>query len=524
MSQYNNGIFNFILPSEEDSARASEENPDPNSAGLTNSRTGGVWNRSREEAHSAHVQERSLLGHLITSEETQKKILEADIFRILESEGVTEIGALYKVSPSKFVLVFGSQAAREKLQNTEIQCRFGDHDLRLSFYKRVGPFRNGREPIFVTIFLPEFVSDQAVRLAFSNFGEVISVFKGKHKFNKNIRNGRRHVKIFPAGGDPGILPRKITFHGRIQRDVLFAEKVVLCYRCKTRHMLGENCPVVTPAQEDSSMSSPEQSGVTVGGAALVQQESSNEIQSSTESQQASSPICGEDEEGVSSGEDGSTSGSDSDSTSESDDEGESDSVPSRASVAPSDDSPDLPSRENVPVIRGAQEDMKQGSHRPEAVSSSKENQTKNKPQTMKKQGSQTKNPTKSFKSLLTFPYPEIFFRWYRDGKDSSIFKKAIVDLGIKGTEKYLNCLVEVLHIAADLVRDNQANSYDGERYLERITSKHEDFFVDTPPNERPSIVKFDNYLYSWAIKVWPRALELIREYERRRYSVDVKES
>ena len=379
LSQLNNGNFNFILPSKEDSARASEENPDPNSAGLTNSRTGGVWNRSREEAHSAHVQERSLLGHLITSEETQKKILEADIFRILESEGVTEIGALYKVSPSKFVLVFGSQAAREKLQNTEIQCRFGDHDLRLSFDKRVGPFRNGREPIFVTIFLPEFVSDQAVRLAFSNFGEVISVFKGKHKFNKNIRNGRRHVKIFPAGGDPGILPRKITFHGRIQRDVLFAEKVVLCYRCKTRHMLGENCPVVTPAQEDSSMSLTEQSGVTIGSAALVQQESSAEIQSSTESQQASSPTCEESEEGVSSGEDGSASGSDSDSTSESDDEGESDSVPSRASVAPSDDSPDLPSRENVPVIQGAQADKKQDSHRPDAVSSSKENQTKNKP-------------------------------------------------------------------------------------------------------------------------------------------------
>ena len=195
-----NGISNFILPSEEDSARASEENPDPNSAGLTNSRTGGVWNRSREEAHSAHVQERSLLGHLITSEETQKKILEADILRILESGGVTEIGALYNVSPSKFVLVFGSQAAKEKLQNTEIQCRFGDHDLRLSFHKRVGPLRNGREPIFVTVFLPEFVSDQAVRLAFSNFGEVVTVFKGRHKFNRRVRNGRRHVKIFPAGG------------------------------------------------------------------------------------------------------------------------------------------------------------------------------------------------------------------------------------------------------------------------------------------------------------------------------------
>ena len=239
----------------EDSVRASEENLDPNSAGLASSRTGGVWNKSLEEAHSAQVKERSLLGHLVCSEETQKKILESDIFRILKSEGVTEIGALYKVSPSKFVLVFGSKAAKEKLESTEIQCRFGDSEICLNFHKRVGPFRNGREPIFVMIFLPEFISDQTVRLAFSNFGDVVSVFKGRHKFNTDTRNGKRHVKIFPAGGDPAILPRKISFHGRIQRDVLFAEKVVLCYRCKTRHMLGENCPVVTPTTEDSSMSS-----------------------------------------------------------------------------------------------------------------------------------------------------------------------------------------------------------------------------------------------------------------------------
>ena len=165
-----NGIYDFILPSEEDSVRVSEENLDPNSAGLVNSRTGGVWYKSLEEAHSAQVKKRSLLGHLICSKETQKKILESDIFRILKSEGVTEIGALYKVSPSKFVLVFESKAAKEKLENTGIQRRFGDSEICLNFHKRVGPLRNGREPIFVTIFLPEFISDQAVRLAFSRFG------------------------------------------------------------------------------------------------------------------------------------------------------------------------------------------------------------------------------------------------------------------------------------------------------------------------------------------------------------------
>ena len=35
----------------------------------------------------------------------------------------------------------------------------------------------------MTILLPELTSDQAVRLAFTNFGEVVSVFKGRHKFN-----------------------------------------------------------------------------------------------------------------------------------------------------------------------------------------------------------------------------------------------------------------------------------------------------------------------------------------------------
>ena len=38
------------------------------------------------------------------------------------------------------------------------------------------------------------------------------------------------------------------------------EKVVLCYRCKTRHMLGMNCPVATPIPEDSGMSFSEQNG------------------------------------------------------------------------------------------------------------------------------------------------------------------------------------------------------------------------------------------------------------------------
>ena len=490
-----NGIFNFILPSQEDSARASGENLDPNSAGLTNSRTGGVWNRSREEAHSAHVQERSLLGHLITSEETQKKILEADIFRILESEGVTEIGALYKVSPSKFVLVFGSQAAKEKLQNTEIQCRFGDHDLRLSFHKRVGPLRNGREPIFVTIFLPEFISDQAVRLAFSNFGEVVAVFKGRHKFNTDVRNGKRHVKIFPAGEDPAILPRKITFHGRIQRDVLFAEKVVSCYRCKTRHMLGENCPVATPTTEDSSMSLVEQSDAAIEGAAPVQQESSVENQPSADSQQTPSPIQGEAVEGDSSMEDGSGSGSDSGSSSESSDENEPGLGSLAGPVAPLEGSPDLPSRENLSVVQGAQANQQQGSQKQRTDTPSEGEKTTTKP-------TQMSINMRTLKSLIDFDEQEIFPKWYRN-RETSVLREALKTLGIKSN---FEGFVEVVHAAADLI---YASRFGESHYKYRLQKHYDRYCTDNPNGPRLTIEKFDDYLYRWAKKVWPCALDIV---------------
>ena len=64
---------------------------------------------------------------------------------------------------------------KEKLPGTEIQCRFGDSEFCLNFWKRVRPLRNGKEPILVTIFFPELISDQAVRLVVSNFGEVASL-------------------------------------------------------------------------------------------------------------------------------------------------------------------------------------------------------------------------------------------------------------------------------------------------------------------------------------------------------------
>ena len=145
---------------------------------------------------------------------TQRKVLESDTFRVLESERVAEIGALIctKFLPQSLLWsCFGLKKAKEKLQGTDIPYCFGNSEIWLNFCKRIGPIINGREPIFVTISLPEFISDQAVGLAFPKFGEVVSVFKGRHKFNRNIRNGKIHVRIFPTGGDQTILKRKIYF-------------------------------------------------------------------------------------------------------------------------------------------------------------------------------------------------------------------------------------------------------------------------------------------------------------------------
>ena len=147
----------------------------------------------------------------------------------------------------------------------------------------------------------------------------MSVFKGRHKFNKKIRNGKRHVRIFPAGGDPAILPTKIAFHGGVGRDVLFAEKVVLYYRCKTRHMLGENCPVVSPTPEGSDMSYTEQSETPRDNKSAEKADPSVENQPSAGSGQEMSSIE-ERIDGDDSSTDGTGDDSDSESTSELSDE------------------------------------------------------------------------------------------------------------------------------------------------------------------------------------------------------------
>ena len=117
-------------------------------------------------------------------------------------------------------------------------------------------------------------------------------------------------------------------------------------------------------------------------------------------------------------------------------------------------------------------------------------------------------------NLLRFPLDEIFFRWYRE-KTDNIFKITIADLGIKGDEEYIDGLVRVLSIAGDVLRETRERPFDRKQYYENLTKKYNGYFRNTPDAEKPSIYKSDNYLYCWALKIWPRAVDIIRERCRR---------
>ena len=197
-----------------------------------------------EENYAAEVRVRTLLGRLKCEGAEPSSVREKDIYRILELNEVTDVEALYKTSGERFVLIFGSEDSVSKCRSAELSAVSGDARVTLLFRER------RRAPIFVTIFCPEYISCRAVELAFSNFGQVERVFYGTHKFHRNIRNGKRHIRIFPTGGDPRILPRRITFPDGISRDVLYKEKLVTCYRCNTRHTLGESCPDVVSKETD----------------------------------------------------------------------------------------------------------------------------------------------------------------------------------------------------------------------------------------------------------------------------------
>ena len=207
--------------------------------------------------------------------------------------------------------------------------------------------------------------------------------------------------------------------------------------------------------------------------------------------------------------DGSDSDSDSGSSSEPDDESGSGLDSSAGPNAPSGSSPDLPSREELSVARGAQASKEQNSQKPGTVKPSKGDQTikKSTPTSSAKTEKQVSKNKRTLKSLMDFPLPQIFPKWYRD-TSTSVFRQALTDFGMKNN---IDGFAQVAHAAAGLIHDLDL----GENHFKyNLSKQYKRYCKDNPESPELSIEKFDDYLYKWAIKVWPRAFDIILERER----------
>ena len=116
------------------------------------------------------------------------------------------------------------------------------------------------------------------------------------------------------------------------------------------------------------------------------------------------------------------------------------------------------------------------------------------------------------KSFRDFPLPEIFPKWCCDNS-SSVFRQALTDFGIKNN---IDGFVEVVHAAAGLIHDLEL----GENHFNyRLQNQYKRYCNDNPDGPKLiTIEKFDDYLYRWAMKVWPRDFDIIHERSRNKYA------
>ena len=213
-------------------------------------------------------------------------------------------------------------------------------------------------------------------------------------------------------------------------------------------------------------------------------------------------------------EDGSGSDSDSGSSSESDDENGPELESSAGPDVPSESSSDLPSPRNLSAARGAQANQRQDFQKPGTVSPLNGNQTEKKTTSTNSattENQDVKPKKKSFNSLKDFPLDPIYSKWYCDENDN-IFRTTIKDLGLKRDKVYIKRLVNLLGSAADIICELSRGE---KEFYKNLHIHYNIYFGNTPNDERPIIEKFDNCLYDWAVKVWPRALYIIYERCRR---------
>ena len=171
--------------------------------------------------------------------------------------------------------------------------------------------------------------------------------------------------------------------------------------------------------------------------------------------------------------------------------------------------PDLPSRGDLSVAQGAQVNQEQDSRRPGAVLPSKGDQNKHEPtsnHSAKKEQQVPKNK-RTLKSLRGFPLEPVYFKWYRYDS-SSIFREILTEFGIKNN---VDRFVNILYAAAELIRFlDQGETV----FNNRLHYYHNQYCRNDPNETQPTIERFDDYLYRWAMKVWPRDFHKIHESSR----------
>ena len=87
------------------------------------------WYSDHEENYTAEVRVRTLHGRIICEGAEPSMIREEEIYRILESNEVTDVEALYKSSKWRFVLIFGSEDSASKCPSAELSAVSGEARL-----------------------------------------------------------------------------------------------------------------------------------------------------------------------------------------------------------------------------------------------------------------------------------------------------------------------------------------------------------------------------------------------------------
>ena len=165
----------------------------------------------------------------------------------------------------------------------------------------------------------------------------------------------------------------------------------------------------------------------------------------------------------------------------------------------------LPSREEMSAVQRPQVNQEQDSQKLKTASPLSENQVTD------TEFQVVKPKKKPLMSLKDFPYGEIPWSWYgRENEgDGNIFRTTIADIGLKGDKRYLDHLVDILGRASNIICVPHSE------FKDKLSFEYSQYFRNNPSEQKPTIEVFDNYLYHWAMKVWPRALDIIHETCRR---------